>query len=140
MIFKKRQAKVLTEEENKIMVRINQVHWKLVPWTLLNIIPGILIGYFTWFYYFMVIMNKRIKWEGEGFENVLGFLLLYIAPIFSILGLVSISVTLIAIFTYRPIIARRYYEERKVNDRLWNSSVIVSIFTTLATLIVMILL
>ncbi len=137
MIFKKRQTeKFLTAEEKEVMVRINKVHRKLFPWVLLNIIPGVLIGYFTWFYYFMVIMNKRIVWEGEGFEHVLGFLLLYIAPIFSILGLISISVTIIAKFTYRPIIVSRYYEERKVNDKLWNSSVIVSICTTVATILI----
>lgn len=136
MIFnKKKTGKILTDEEKDLIVRIGKVHWKLFPWTLLNIIPGVLIGYFSWFYYFFVIMGDRIFWEKEGFENILGFLLLYIAPLFSILGLISISVTVIARLTYRPLIAKRYYTERKVNDKLWNSSVIVSILTTLATLL-----
>jgi|GEM_PF-6599719 len=137
MIFKKKRPdKILTTEEKDLQDRIKVIHWKLFPWTLLNIIPGILIGYFTWFYYFFVIMGDHIFWNKEGFENILGFLLLYIAPLFSILGLVSISVTVIARISYRPQIARHYYEERKVNDKLWNSSVIVSIITALATLVI----
>ena len=136
MIFKKKQPdKILTQEEKDLQDRIKVIHRKLFPWTLLNIFPGILIGYFTWFYYFFVIMGDHIFWNKEGFENVLGFLLLYIAPLFSILGLVSISVTVIARISYRPQIARHYYEERKVNDKLWNSSVIVSIVTALVTLV-----
>jgi len=136
MIFTKKQKdSVLTAEEKEMLARITVVYRKLFPWTLLNIIPGILIGYFTWFYYFYVILGDHIFWNKEGFENVLGFFLLYIAPLFSILGLVSISVTVIARLSYRPIIARHYYEERKVNDKLWNSSVIVSIVAALVTLV-----
>ena len=130
MIFIRKQTeKILTEEEKDLLARIKVVYRKLFPWTLLNILPGVLIGYFTWFYYFYVILGDHIFWKKEGFENILGYLLLYIAPLFSILGLVSISVTVIARLTYRPLIVRHYYEERKVNDKLWNASVIVSICT-----------
>jgi hypothetical protein len=112
------------------------VHRKLFPWTLLNAIPGVLIGYFTWFYYFYVILGEHLAWKREGLENVLGFLLLYVAPIFSILGLVSISVTVVARFTYRPIIRDKYFEERKVNSKLWNTSVIVCLCATIITIVV----
>jgi hypothetical protein len=137
MIFKKRQkVKNLTPEEKVVIDKINEVHRKLFPWTLLNIIPGILIGYFTWFYYFFVILGQHIFWNKEGFENILGYLLLYVAPIFSILGLISISVTVISRFTYRPVIAKKFYELRKVSDKLWNSSVLVCICATIITIII----
>ena len=136
LLKKKTLSNPVTPEEKALQERIRKAHWKLFPWTLLNIIPGILIGYFTWFYYFFVIMGDRIIWEREGFENILGFLLLYIAPVFSILGLISISVTLIAKFTYRPLIAKKFFEERKVVNNLWNTSVIVSVCTTVITIVI----
>jgi hypothetical protein len=136
MVFRKiLKRTIVTDEERELQARIKKVHRKLFPWTFLNIIPGILIGYFTWFYYVKVVLDKRIVIGGDGFENVLGFLLLYIAPVISILGLISISVTIIAKLTYRPIIMEKFYEERQVILRLWNTSVIVNTFATLATLV-----
>lgn len=137
MIFKKKEpATPPTAEERDLLVRIDKAYRKLFPWTLLNLFPGVLIGLFTWYYYFYVILGEHIIWKQEGIENILGFLLLYIAPLFSILGLISISVTIIARFTYRKQIAKHFYEERKVNDRLWNTSVVISICTTVITLLI----
>jgi hypothetical protein len=142
ILFKKNTAQEpLTDQEKELEGRIKKVHWKLFPWTLINIVPGILIGYFTWFYYVKVVLDKRITLgDSGGIEKILGFLLLYIAPVFSILGLISISVTIIAKLTYRPLIAKHYYDERKVNIKLWNTSVIINACVAVITLVAMCLL
>lgn len=140
MNFPKKHSEVTPgPEEIELTLKIKKVYWKLFPWTLFNFFSGILIGYFTWFYYFFVILGEHIVWKREGFENILGFLLLYIAPLISILGLVSISVTVIAKLSYRRLIARHYFEERDVNNKLWNTSVIICICSAVVTLLIRLL-